>query len=92
MLLRTLQAAEVKSIAEFEGLFPEFQRVEPFLQRFVEVVKAQGGTMHAVPVDVLVLLVSFARADRIQEDFDWGGKFDHVFLAALRQVVHEMLR
>ena len=92
MLLRTLQAAEVKSIAEFEGLFPEFQRVEPFLQRFVEVVKAQGGTIHAVPVDVLVLLVSFVRADRIQEDFDWGGKFDHVFLAALRQVVHEMLR
>ena len=91
MLLRTLQAADIKSIAEFEQLFPEFQRVEPRLRRFVDVVKAQGGAIHAVPVDVLVLLVSFARADKIQEGFDWGGKFDHAFLAALRQVVREII-
>ncbi len=91
ILLRALQETGMKRLVEFEKIFPEFQGVEPYLRRFVEIVNANGGSIHAVPVDVLILLVSFARADRIAPDFNWGGKYDQVFLNALRQVVGEIV-
>lgn len=90
ILLRTLQEIGLTRLSEFERLFPEFQAAEPFLRRFVEAINAKGGSIHAVPVDVLVLLVSFARADRLAPDFDWGGKYDQTFLSALRQIIAEI--
>jgi len=90
ILLRVLQEIGLTRLSEFERLFPEFQAAEPFLRRFVEIIHAKGGSIHAVPVDVLVLLVSFARADRISSDFDWGGKYDSTFLSALRQIIAEI--
>ncbi|GAK51734.1 hypothetical protein U14_02979 [Candidatus Moduliflexus flocculans] len=90
ILLRTLQEIGITRLNEFERLFQEFQAAEPHLRRFVEVVNANGGSIHAVPVDVLVLLVSFSRADRIAPDFDWGGKYDLTFLNTLRQVIAEI--
>jgi hypothetical protein len=90
ILLRTLQEIGMTRLNEFERLFPEFQAAEPSLRRFAEVVSSKGGSVHAVPVDVLVLLVSFARADRFAPDFNWGGKYDQIFLSALQQVVAEI--
>ena len=87
ILLKTLQAIKIRSIVEFERLLPELPEQRALLERFVEQVKSRGGTIHAVPVDVLVLLVSFLKADAIPTGFDWGGKYDRIFVESLWQVL-----
>ena len=91
ILLRTLQAVGIGTIAEFERLLPDIATLHAPLQRFVALVKAQGGTIHAVPVDVLALLVSFARAQDVPMGFNWDGKYDRGFVQALRQVIQELV-
>lgn len=89
ILLLTLQTTGIPTIAEFESLFPELEKMTGPLERFVEAVNSKGGTVHAVPVDVLILLVSFLKATAIPPDFDWGGKYESFFIEALREVLYE---
>lgn len=88
ILLLTLQKVGISTIAEFESLFPEFEKMMEPLERFVEAVNSKDGTVHAVPVDVLILLVSFSKAISIAPDFDWGGKYESFFIEALREILH----
>ena len=87
ILLLTLQTVEITTIAEFEKLFQQFEKLHEQLGRFVELVKTKGGSVHAVPVDVLILLVSIAKAKRIPADFDWGGKYEDFYIDALHEIL-----
>jgi len=89
ILLRTLQETGITTIAGFEAVFPDFEQRQSQLQRFVELVKAAGKTVYAVPLDVLILLVSFAKADAIPPDFNWGGRYRPFIIEALRKVCRE---
>lgn len=85
ILLVTLQAANISTIAEFEGLVSQFDQKKAQLQTFVALIKAQAETVHALPLEVLILLASFSKADALPSDFDWGGKYKPFFLKALRE-------
>ena len=87
ILLLTLQAVGIATIAEFESLLPEFEKVGEQLRRFVELVRAKDETLYAVPVDVLVLLVSFVKASVLPADFAWGEAYEPFFIEALRNVM-----
>ena len=89
ILLLTLQTIKVSTIAEFENLFQGFEQQKDHLRKFVLLVKEKGGTVHAVPIDVLILLVSFAKARVIPSDFNWGGKYEPFYIKALHEVLQE---
>ncbi|GAK59642.1 hypothetical protein U27_06627 [Candidatus Vecturithrix granuli] len=86
ILLVTLQAAKISTIAEFERLLSQFDNQKIQLQKFVSLIKEQGETVHSLPLDVLILLVSFSKADVLPADFHWGGKYKPFFINALRDV------
>lgn len=86
ILLHTLETVGISTIAEFDSLFPELEKQEEQLQRFVEQIKAQGETLHAVPVDVLTFLISFLKASAIPSNFDWGGKYEPFIVETLREI------
>jgi putative GTP pyrophosphokinase len=89
-LLQTLHAANITTLAQCEYVLQELESQIPWLERFVKAVHAKGEQVYAVPVDVLILLISFARRTQIQPDFDWGGKYEAFFIEALREVIeHE---
>ena len=87
ILLLTLQTVDVTTIAEFECLFEQFEQQQEQLEHFVKQVKAKGGSVHAVPVDVLILLVSIVKAKQIPADFDWGGKYEDFYTNALQDIL-----
>lgn len=87
ILLLTLQTASIRTIAQFERLFEQFEQQREQLEHFVEQVKAKGGSVHAVPVDVLILLTSIVKARQIPTDFDWGGKYEDFYIKALQEVL-----
>jgi ppGpp synthetase/RelA/SpoT-type nucleotidyltranferase len=89
ILLLTLQTVGIATIAEFERLFPGFEQLAGQIRRFVDLVKAQGKTVHAVPMDILILLTSFSKADSIPSDFDWGGKYRPFIIEALRKACQQ---
>jgi putative GTP pyrophosphokinase len=90
ILLLTLQTVGITNRVELETLMPELEtHVEP-LQRFVELVTTQDEILYAVPVDVLTLLVSFARASALPPEFDWGGMYEPFFVEALRTICRTM--
>ncbi len=73
-------------IVECEKLIPELETQTEQLQCFVELVKAEDEILYAVPVDVIVLLVSFNRANAFPPEFDWGGLYEPFFVEALRKI------
>lgn len=87
ILLQTLRTIGITTIAELENLMPGLERQTEQLRRFVRLVKEKGGTIHAVPIDMLILLISFAKASAIPPDFDWWGKYEPDFIEALREVI-----
>lgn len=89
ILLLTLQAVGITTIVEFEKLIPELETKAEQLQSFVELVKAEDEILYAVPVDVLVLLVSFVRANALPPEFDWGGLYGPFFVEALRKICQQ---
>lgn len=90
ILLFTLQTVGITTIAEFESLIPKLETQAEPLRRFVELVKAKDETLYAVPVDVLVLLVSFLKASDLPPDFDWGGRYEPFFVEALQKICQPM--
>ncbi len=82
MRMKSLQTL----IVECEKLIPELETQTEQLQCFVELVKAEDEILYAVPVDVMVLLVSFVKADALPTDFDWGGSYEPFFVEALREI------
>ena len=89
ILLLTLQAANISTIAEFESLFSQFDQQKAQLQKFVSLIKEQGETVHSLPLEVLILLVSFSKADVLPPDFDWGGKYKPFFINVLREACQQ---
>ncbi|MDY0095052.1 MAG: RelA/SpoT domain-containing protein [Candidatus Vecturithrix sp.] len=87
ILLLTLQTVEITTIAEFEGLFEQFEKQHEQLKNFVDLVKTKGGSVHAVPMDVLILLTSIVKARQIPADFHWGGKYEDFYIDALQDVL-----
>ncbi len=85
ILLLTLQAVNISTIAEFERLFSEFDRQKLQLQKFVSLIKEQGEIVHSLPLEVLILLVSFSKAATLPPDFHWGGKYKPFFINTLRE-------
>ncbi len=92
ILLLTLQTVGISTIAEFEGVLSGFEPLAACLQRFVNLIKSNGKTVHAVPVDVLILLVSLSKTDAIPTNFDWGGKYEPFFIEALHKVCKQVVR
>lgn len=90
ILLFTLQAVGITTIVEFESLIPKLETKAEQLRRFVELVKAKDEVLYAVPVDVLVFLVSFLKASELSPDFDWGGRYEPFFVEALRKICQPM--
>jgi putative GTP pyrophosphokinase len=91
ILLLTLQTVGVKTIAEFESLLLGFDKLHTPLERFVRRVHAQGETVHALPLEVLILLTSVSQSMFIPPEFDWGGKYKPFFIKALREVCSEQV-
>ncbi len=89
ILLVTLQAANISTIAEFERLVSQFDPKKAQLQRFVALITARGETVHSLPLEVLILLVSFSKADTLPPDFHWGGKYKPFFINTLREVCRQ---
>ena len=87
ILLLTLQTINMTTIAQFERLFEQFTQHQEQLEHFVEQVKAKGGSVHAVPVDVLIVLTSIVKARQIPADFDWGGKYEDFYIDALHEIL-----
>lgn len=87
MLLQTLHALNIRTLAECEQIFQELEDYVSFLERFVSGIHEKGEQVYAVPVDVLILLFSFARSDQIPEAFDWGGKYEAFFIETLREIL-----
>ncbi len=88
ILLQTLQVIGISTIAQLENLLLGLERHTEPLQKFVTLVNAKGGTIHAVPIDILILLISFAKARVIPSDFDWWGKYEPFFIEALWEVIN----
>ena len=86
-LLQTLQAVNITTLAECERVFQELESQTAGLQRFVNAIHAKAQHVYAVPVDVLILLISFARRAELREDFDWGGKYEPFFIETLREIL-----
>lgn len=83
-LLQTLQAVNITTLAECEQVFQELDAHLPLLHRFVSAIHTKGQQVYAVPMDVLTLLISFARKTALPPDFDWGGKYEGFFVETLR--------
>ena len=89
ILLFTLQAVGITIIAEFESLISVLETKAEQLRRFVELVKTKDERLYAVPVDVLVLLVSFFKTSDLPPDFDWGGRYELFFVEALQCIIEQ---
>lgn len=89
ILFLTLQAVGITTLEEFQTLVSELETRTEQLQKFVELVNAQDETLYAVPVDVLVLLVSFVRARALPPDFEWGGVYEPFFIETLRDLCRQ---
>ena len=87
-LLFILQAAKFSTISEFESLLPKLQERFEQLQQFVSLMRKRGKKVHAVPFDVLILLVSFTRIHAFPSNFDWGKKYDIDFIESILQVAN----
>ena len=64
-----------------------FEEAGPCLRQFVTSVRMIGETIHALPIDVLVILLSCRCASEISEDFTWGGTYKPFFVEALHSVL-----
>lgn len=89
ILLQTLQESGIATIAGFQSMLAHVEHLEEPVRKFTRLINAQGKTVYAVPLDVLILLVSFSKAGAISPDFDWGGKYRPFIVEALRQVCQE---
>jgi ppGpp synthetase/RelA/SpoT-type nucleotidyltranferase len=87
ILLLTLQMVGISTIAGFERLLPGFDNITEQLQTFVNLVKSRGETVHSLPLEVLILLVSFSKSNSIPEDFNWGGRYKNFYIEALREAL-----
>ncbi len=90
-LLQTLQAVNIATLTECERVFQELESRIPELQLFVSAIHAKNHRVYAVPVDVLILLISFARRTELQKDFNWGGKYETFFIETLREMLVQKL-
>jgi putative GTP pyrophosphokinase len=95
--LSTLQVVGVSNIAEVQSLIEEVSAIEStaleWLREFLRIDKAQSsdeGTFEAVGIDVLMILVSFYRAENIPPAFDWNDIWNDGTEAALKTVVKNL--
>ncbi len=90
ILLLTLQTIGKTSIADFQRLLPELRTLQEPLQKFVHLIHSQGETVHALPVEVLILLTTFSNPASIPEQFNWGGKYKPFYIEVLHEVCHAL--
>jgi putative GTP pyrophosphokinase len=87
ILLLTLQTVGISTIAEFERLLPGFDNMIEQLRTFVDLVKVKGETVDSLPLEILILLVSFLRSNSIPDKFNWGGRYKNFYIEALREAL-----
>jgi ppGpp synthetase/RelA/SpoT-type nucleotidyltranferase len=88
-LLLTLQEVGITTVAEFERLEHGLQEITGVLDRFVQRIHAKGESVHSLSLEVLILLVSFAKASAISPHFEWGKRYKPFYIEALRDTLCE---
>ena len=85
--LGTLHAVGIDTLEELQALIQRLDRLaKERLSAFVQCVKKHGGKFYAVPIDILEVLVSLARAEVLPKDYDWDDYYRDPIQAALQEL------
>ena len=90
VLLSALDTIAVSMIHEFSSLLENTGEVKNALKRFVDIVKALGEEVYAVPIDVIIFAVTFSKPAAFLDGFDWGNNYHPFVIESLRRTCREL--
>jgi hypothetical protein len=66
----------VSTLKDLHSLIPELKNLaKEHLADFGNKVRKNGGEFWAIPIDILIVLISIAKKDNLPEKFDWDSYY-----------------
>ena len=90
MLEQILRETGISTLKDLQAQINRYKTREPVLRKFIALMDSYGEPVHAVPLDVLILIISFLHAEQlIAKNFDWTNEYSPIYLRCIRQACEQ---